>query len=238
MPMGAPGFAPAFALQAGSGQTGIWVSGEGTVSVEPDLALLNVGVETTGKTVSEANGEAASAMDAIVKVLRDRGLEDTDIQTRSFNIFPQYEYREVIESGIRTGNQILVGYRVSNSAVIKIRDLESVGDIIDDVANAGGDATRINGINFTVEDPKPLMNDLREAAVKDAMAKAQQFADLTGVGMGRLVFISEGGSSGVTVQDFGVTRAYAEAAFASSSTPVIGGELELSLNIQAVFAIQ
>ena len=104
-PVGVPTFSGYPALQS-DGQTGIWVSGQGKISLEPDLVLLNVGVDTTGKTVAEANGEAAKAMEAIVAALRSRGLEDKDIQTRSFNVFPQYEYREVTESGFRTNRKI------------------------------------------------------------------------------------------------------------------------------------
>ena len=239
--LGAPGGVPVFsgypALQT-NGQTGIWVSGQGKISLEPDLVLLNVGVDTTGKTVAEANGEAAKAMEAIVAALRSRGLEDKDIQTRSFNVFPQYEYREVTESGFRTNRQILVGYRVSNTAAIKIRDLDAVGEIIDEVATAGGDSTRINGINFTVDDTSPLMGELRTLAVADVMEKAEDYARLSGVGFGRLVFISESSRGGPIVQDFAAPRmAFAESA-ASSFTPISGGELELTLNVQAVFAIQ
>lgn len=237
-PMGYPGTTAMPVFQGSTSQSGIWVTGQGKVAVDPDLAMLSIGVESTGATVKEANSKASQAMDAIVKALKDAGVEDKDIQTASFNIYPQYEYREVLESGIRRGTQVLVGYNVNNSATIKIRDLESVGDIIDDVVTAGGDSTRINNIRFTVEDPKPMMTQLREQAVADAIAKAQHFADLTGVGLGRLVFVSEGGSTSPMVQDFGDQRmAFAEASI-SHVPSISGGELELTLNVQAVFAIQ
>jgi hypothetical protein len=226
-------------LQVGNNQSGIWVTGEAVINAAPDLAVLNVGVETTAATVAEANGKAAEAMDSIIAALKARGLDDSDIKTTSFNIWPQYEYREVLENGRSVGKQELVGFRVSNSASINVRDLDAIGEIIDEVAVAGGDATRVNGINFTVEDPKPFMNGLREAAVKDALAKAQQFAELTNVSVGRLVFISEtGGSAPVVYQNFDMARgAVAESAFAAPSTPVSSGELQFRLGVQAVFDI-
>lgn len=239
VPSGVPSFAGFPQLQTSNSQAGIWVTGEGTLTMEPDLAVLNIGVETTGKTVAEANGDAARAMDAIVSALRARGIEGTDVQTRSFNIFPMYEYGEVFENGRRTNKQTLVGYRVSNSASIKIRDLDAVGEVIDEVASAGGDATRINGISFTVEDPKPFMEQLREMAVLDAIAKADQFALLTNVVRGSLVFISESGRGGSVIQNqgFDVRMAFAEAA-PLASTSISGGELELRLSVQVVFSIQ
>ena len=109
-------------------------------------------------------------MDAIVAALNDRGIEGGDIRTQFFNIYPRYEYREVFVDGRRSGTQELVGFSVNNSANVKIRDLEAVGEIIDEVAEAGGNATRINGINFIVEDPQQFMAELREIATNDAIA--------------------------------------------------------------------
>jgi uncharacterized protein YggE len=217
---------------------GIWVTGRASVSVDPDLVLLNVGVEAIAETVAEARGQAADAMDAIVAAVKAKGLEDKDVQTLSFNIWPQYEYPEVEENGVRVRKQTLVGYTVSNTARIKIRDVDAVGTIIDEVAEAGGDYTRINGIQFSIEDPKPYMTDLREQAVEDAMAKAEHFATLTDVAVGDLLFISEVGR-GVDVRDFAQdSRVMMALESAAAATSVSGGELQLSLNVQAVFAIE
>ena len=132
----------------------------------------------------------------------------------------------------------MVGYIVNNTARIKIRDLELVGKIIDDVSTAGGDVTRINDIDFTMENPDSFMNKLREQAVKDAISKAEQFAVLTGVSVGSLVYISEMGSGAPVTKNFSESGAFAaRSAMEVSSTSIAGGELELSLSIQAVFLI-
>ena len=222
--------------QSGVSQSGIWVTGEGTIALEPDLALLNLGVEATAGTVAEARGEAASAMDAIVAALKAQGVEDRDIQTRFFNISPRYEYQGVLEEGFRRGKQVLVGYVVNNSASVKIRDLDSVGRVIDEVADAGGDVTRINGISFTVDDTKPFMVTLREQAVDDALARAQQFADLTGVTLGELLFITEATGGAPVISDF-AEEAFAVRALAAPTTQISGGELELRVSVRAVFGI-
>ena len=221
-----------------SGNTGIWVSGRGSITLEPDLAMLNLGVETTGKTVAAARAEAATAMDAMVVSLKSNGVASIDIQTQFFNISPQYQWTEIVENGIRTSKQVLVGYRVTNNAAVKIRDMENVGPIMDDVAAAGGDAARINGISFTVEDTSPLMVQLREEAVADAIAKANQFAILTGVGLGRLVFISETGGAVPQVRAFPQAEFALAAAAPAPSTSISGGELEITMSVQAVFTIQ
>ena len=220
--------------QPSGGQTGILVSGEGRVSVEPDLAIVNIGVEAQAETVAEARADAAGAMSSVVAAVKGRGLSDADIQTTSFNIWPQYQYEEIERDGRRVNRQVLVGYTVSNSAAIKVRDLGTIGPIIDEVAEAGGDFTRINGVSFTVEDTKPFMNDLREAAFEEAEAKAGQLADLAGVELGQAMFISEGVATPDVVRS---DLAFRVLAMESSATPISAGETELRLTISALFGI-
>lgn len=224
----------------GSDGSGIWVSGQGTISVAPDIATLDFGVETRAANVSEANSQASASMDAIVEALKARGVKDEDIQTSRFSIYPRYDYIEEEKDGVRSGREVLVGYRVRNNATVKLRDLESIGEVIDEVVTAGGDDVRINGINFTLEDPKPKMSELREMAVADAKAKAEHLAELSEVSVGRLIYISEG-AAGPSVrssfrQSLGLDFAYAAPA-ALAAPSISGGEVTLSLSVQAGFAI-
>ena len=217
-------------LQAGTSQAGIWVTGEGTVTLEPDLALVNIGVETEAKTVTEARRKAALAMDAVVAAVIARGLTEKDIQTTSFNIYTRYDYFE--------RSRELIGYTVSNTSLIKVRNIGDVGPIIDGVADAGGNAARIDGISFTVEDTQPFMAKLREDAVSDALSKANQFASLTGVSVGRLVYIAEVGSGTPAPQGFDSMEGMMMRAASAPVTSISGGELELSLRVQLAFSIQ
>jgi uncharacterized protein YggE len=223
--------------QVGSTQAGIWVSGQGKLSLTPDIALVRLGVETTAKTVTEARDEAATAMANIVTAIEQYRIVERDIQTTSFNIWPEYQYQEITKDGIQTNVRILIGYRVSNTAIIKVRDINKVGAIIDDVVNAGGDPTRINGIDFSVENTKLFQVQLREEAVKAALQNAQQFASLTGVALGKLMYISETGVGGPAVRDFADDRAFGLAA-AAPTTSIGGGSLGLTMTVQAVFAIE
>ncbi len=262
------------------GGTGINVTGVGEATIEPDLAVLSLGVEAFSETVAEARDTAAVAMNGIIALLRDQGVEDRDIQTQFFNIRPEYTFDQVIVEPISIGapepavshtepappameptpigapqlevprmepsppqvetkiitrsERRLVGYRVTNTLTVTVRDLDSVGAIIDGAVQAGGDAVRVNSIRFTVENGKPHEEAALTAAIQDAMAKARLFADTTGVTLGKLVFISE--SSG---PQFPVAVARLEAAPAADfgSTPVQPGELKIRVMIQAMFAI-
>lgn len=218
--------------------SGIWVTGQSSISLVPDLAILDIGVESLEETVAEARVEAAQAMDAMLAVLAKWGVEEKDIQTRSLTIRPQYDYMEVVREGVRSSEQVLTGYRVRNTASVKLRNLDDVGPIIDEVADAGGDSTRIDGIRFTVEETEPFEDQLRQEAVADAQAKAGRFAELTGVSLGDLVFITEIGGGVPIVGDFAQEARLMAMPAQAAATSVSGGELELQMAVQAVFAIR
>ncbi len=191
--------------------------------------MLSAGVEAMASSVEQARGQAAGAMDGVIATLKARGIQDRDIQTRHFNISPEYTYNELKRQ------RELVGYRVTNQVSVKIRDMDSVGIVIDEVAEAAGDLVRIQGIRFTVEDTKVLESQARIEAVQDLMSKARQFAELTGVQLGNPTFLSEGGGAVPRVQNLAV-RALAEAAPAPP-TSISGGELTVTITVQGAFSI-
>ena len=208
---------------------GIIVKGHGQVTAEPDLAIIIVGIQTRSQSVSEANRAAAQAMNKVMSTLKQYAVEDKHIQTTLFSISPEYSWNNKLD------RQELVGYVVNNNISIKIYDLEQIGPIIDDIARAGEDAIRINGLTFSIDDTQPLSTKAREIAVQDALYKAQQFATLTGVTVGTLISISEISETAPQL-DIGYMRtSMAESMF--ENTPVSTGELSVSVNIEATFSI-
>lgn len=217
-------------VYTGSQQTGIWVSGEGKISVAPDVAILRLGVEAQEKTVKEAQSEAAAAMAAVVAALKANGVADKDIQTQWYNISVVTKWVE------DTGEQIVIGYRVTNMVTAKIRDISKAGTTIDAVAEAGGDLTRIDSISFTIDDPTTYYDQAREEAMQNAQAKAEQMADLAGIELGKAFYISEYGGYIPTpypLKDYAVGGSGYE-----TSTPISGGELEVTLSVQVAYAIE
>ena len=212
--------------------SGIQVWGRGTVAIEPDIALLSLGVESKGDTVEAARSQAASSMTAILEALRARGIADQDIQASNFNISPEYSYQETFIDNIRQSERVLVGYLVTNTVNVRIGDLGMVGATVDDVAQAGGDATRIQSLRFSLEDPSDAREQAREMAVRDAIDKADQLASVAGVSRGSLLAINES-SGGVPSP-----RNFAASALADfESTPIASGELQVVIDVQAVFQI-
>jgi len=205
--------------------TGIWVTGEGKVTVVPDVAILNLGVEAQAATVAEAQRQAAEAMDAIIKELDERGVAKKDIKTQYYNIYPVRRWHE--------DKEVLIGYRVNNMVTAKIRKVEDTGIIIDAVARAGRDYIRINSISFTVDDPTTYHEEAREKAIPDAKAEAKQLADLAGVKLGKPTYISE--ARGYVPIPY-PARAEVEVTPAPP-TPISPGETEIRLTIQVVYSI-
>jgi len=207
--------------------TGIWVTGQGETTAVPDVAILSLGVEAQGDTVAEAQSQAAVAMDKVMQALQDNGIDKKDIQTQQYSIYPITQWVEDEKK------EEIIGYRVTNIVVAKIRKVDKAGAVVDAVAKAGGDYIRIRGISFTVDDPTPYYEEARTKAVKDAENKAKQFANLTGVKLGKPTYISEG-----AVYLPSVNKAYEGAALLpATETPISPGELKITTNVQIVYAI-
>ncbi len=202
-------------------EEGIWVTGEGEVMAVPDIATLRLGIEAQEATVAGAQSQAVEAMDKVMAALIDNGVAENDIQTQYFSI--RQITRWVDEE------QVVVGYRVTNMVTIRIRDIGKAGIIIDAVAEAGGDLTRIDSIGFSVDDPSAYYEQARQEAMADANAKAEQLAELAGVTLGKATYISEGIQVPPTIR-------IAEAAI-SAVTPISPGEVEVSISVQVAYAI-
>jgi len=149
-------------LNISNQQEGIWVSGQGKVTAVPDIAILQLGIEAQATSVAGAKTQADEAMDKVQKALTENGIADEDIQTQYFNIY------RVTKWDRDTDEEIVVGYRVTNMVKAKIRDIDKAGTIIDAVAEAGGDLTRIDNISFTIDDPSAYYEEAREKAMDEA----------------------------------------------------------------------
>ena len=130
----------------------------------------------------------------------------------------------------------LVGYQVTNTLNIKVRDLDNMGNIIDGATESAGNLVRINRVSFAIEDTKPLQIEAREEAIADLLTKANAMAELTGVELGKLVFLTESGVG--APQSFARVESAAAFGFgADQATSILAGELDVNVSVQGVFAI-
>ena len=204
------------------------VSGTGIVTGDPDLVVLRIGVSVERDSVKQARTEAAEAMAGVIESLKGNGLLDEDIQTQHFSIHQQYDYSK--------GRREFRGYNVTNTVSAKIRDLDTVGNVIDDAAEAGGDLVEINSIQFTIDDPTKLKMQARVAAMENAQAKAQTLATEGGVTLGKPISISESGDYYPPVP---VNLEFAFAADAAAvETPIQSGQLQITVTVNVVYEIK
>jgi uncharacterized protein YggE len=204
------------------------VTGTGRVAGPPDVVVLSIGVSVERDSVKQARTEAAEAMAGVIESLKGNGLLDPDIQTQHFSIQQRFDYIK--------GQREFRGYSVTNIVSAKIRDLDTVGDVIDNAAEAGGDLVQINSIQFSIDDTTKLRMQARVAAMQDAQAKAQTLATEGGVTLGKPISISESGDF-YAPRPIGFDLAFAEEA-AAVDTPIQSGQLRITVTVNVTYEIE
>jgi uncharacterized protein YggE len=195
----------------------VTVVGEGTASIKPDVAWLDIGVETSGQTASETAQNNQGKMDQVLASLQSLGIADQDIQTVAYNINPDYGSEQGQASGV-------TGYRVTNTIRVTVRNLDQVGQVLDQVTQAG--ANNIFGITFGTQDQAAPQAEARAKAVADARARAEDLAKLSGYQLGDLLSISEDTGGGSVPM-----------ANAINATPVEPGQIEIRGRVQVTYAL-
>ena len=215
-------------LSVSSQQQGIWVSGQGEVSAAPDIATIRLGIEAESESVSDAQAQATGAMNDVLDALKSNGIDDKDIQVQQFSINKVTKWDRIEEE------EVVTGYRVTHMVTVKIRDIDKTGNIIDDVAEAGGDFTRIDSINFSIDDPTDYYEEARKEAMEDAEAKAKQLASLAGVSLGKVTYISESSY----YSPYTARASYDMVEEAKVGTTISPGEVDISTTVQIAYSIR
>jgi len=161
----------------------IVVDGDGKVVAMPDLATINLGLQTEKTEVAAAQKENTEKMNKIIDAVKAQGVAPADIQTTNYQINPQYDYRD--------GSTKLRGYIVTQNLTLSIRDLSKLGRILEVAGSMG--ANQVGGLNFTVDKPEMLKNNARDKAIADAKEKAESLADSLGVRLGAIRSFNENG---------------------------------------------
>ena len=214
-------------LPAHAEERRIAVSGTGTALSAPDMATITLGVTNQDKQASNAMQATSNAVAQILARLDELGLEPRDVQTRDLSLSP------VWSNGRTPGNEQreITGFVASNRVFVRVRDLDSLGQIMDAVIQDG--ANDFGGLSFSIQDPKPLQAEARADAVADARAKAEQLAKAAGLTLGEVVSIDEHGGGVRPVAQMREMAMMSDA----GSVPVAGGEVSVAVNISMVFEI-
>jgi hypothetical protein len=167
-------------------------SGEGKVSAKPDIAKAYISIITEATTTKAAQDQNSTKSQKVVEYLKGKNVDDKDIKTSSYNIYPQYDYS--CQYSGRPCDEVskIKSYRVDQSIEVKIRNLDEAGNILDGVVSAG--ANQVSSFNFTIENPDALQAQAREKAIADAKDKANNLKKQLNIKLGRIVNFVEGGN--------------------------------------------
>lgn len=165
----------------------ITVYGKGEMITTPDIASFSFSVTEESSTVGAAQKKATDKMNAILEYIKTAGIEDKDVKTSGYNIYPRYEYRG--GTIYVPGKQYIAAYVVSQSVDIKVRDLSKAGELLSGIGEYG--ATNVSGLTFTMDKQDEVTREARDLAIKDARSQAEVLADALGVRLGRIVSFSE-----------------------------------------------
>ena len=203
-------------------------SGEGKVVAKPDIAKVNLSILTTAVSSKAAQDDNSKKSKAVTDYLKKQNIDDKDIKTTSYNIYPQYKYSQY------GGNPEITGYQVNQSIEIKIRNLDNVSNILDGVVAAG--ANQVNQLSFEIDNPDALKAEARAKAIADAKKKAGELQSQVGISLGKIVNFSEN-TGGYPVPIYYDAKGIGMGG-GGGGPSIPTGENEISVNVSITYQIK
>lgn len=200
----------------------VTVVGSGQVQGVPDTLTAEVGIEFTAPDVTAAMNETNDRQQAVINALAGAGVDRKDISTADVSLQPVYE----------SSGGAITGYRAANSIRVKIRPVDSASHVLAVIVGTGGDATRIRSVSYSIADDSQLVKDARARAFQDAKNRAEQYAQLSGLKLGKVISISE--ASGGSAMPPGPLRGGAM----PSNVPLEPGQQTVSFSVTAVWELR
>jgi hypothetical protein len=208
------------------------VEGTGIVKITPDIAYINIGVQSKSENVKDALNENNQLASAISTTLQDLDIAMEDIQTSSFNVYPMQDYGPMgmgDENGLPT-----TYYQVDNIILVTVRDLSNIGQILDNAVQAG--ANSINSISFDVQNKEEAINQARKDAIVDAHSQAEATALDAGAQLGDVLSINTTSYSDTAPYYDGKGGVAANAM--ASQVPVSAGQLSISVTASMMYELK
>ena len=196
------------------------LNGKGAVQAKPNIAVVSLGVVTENMDLNDALKENTLKMSKVIASLKNMGIAEKDIKTESYNIELVYDYIE--------GKQVFKGYRVRNMLSVTIRDINSVGEVINTAVDNG--ANVVNSINFTVSNPSLYYREALNLAIKDAIEKAAVIEK-------SLRIVVNKTPSKILEETYGYAPIPSNSmTFKTAGPPIMPGETEITASIKATFS--
>ena len=203
----------------------VTVVGSGEVKGTPDTLNVNASIEFTAPDVTGAMNQVSDRQLGVINALVDAGVDRNDISTSQVSLQPQFSPT--------TDSTTIVGYRASNTIDVRIRQLDAASQALALIISTGGNSTRINSVNYSIDDDSQLVRDARSRAFNDAKERAEQYAQLSGLSLGSVISISEvaGNQPPVPMQRGGAEMAMA------APVPVEPGQQTVGFSVTVVWEL-
>ncbi|WP_032123439.1 SIMPL domain-containing protein [Clostridium amazonitimonense] len=195
------------------------INGVGMLKVEPNMAIIRLGVITENISLEEAQRENTLKSISVINQLYQMGIPKNQIQTASYNIEPQYDFVE--------GKQVFRGYKVTNILSITMKDLSRIGEVIDSATSSG--ANSVSNIVFDIEDPSIYYNQALNLAIRNAVTKALEVGNKLGVNVNEIP---------CKIIEESYSKAAPQASLlqlSAATTPILPGEISVNAKIEAIF---
>ncbi|HRF08474.1 MAG TPA: SIMPL domain-containing protein [Xanthobacteraceae bacterium] len=222
-------FAHAASAQTPAAQTRVPtlnLTGEGSAEASPELAVVQIGVAVTGKVAKDALAENSRLLAAALNAAKEQGIEARDLQTSGLSLRPDIVRAE------KWPHREVIGYQVNNVVTMRVRDISKLGALLDRLVVLG--INDIRNINFSVTNPAPLIEQARTAAIKDAISKAEKYAEAANLRIVRVLTINESGVEVPAVRPMVLTRA---ASAPRPEVPIEAGEIVYRARVNVEFEI-
>lgn len=205
--------------------SGITVSATAVVAAPVDRIAIDLGIETLRPDAGEAFRATATAVERVLAILADNGVDSRSVRTRELSFGPRTTWQ--------ADREVLLGYAASQQLLATLTDLGSVEKVLSEVAAHGGAGVRINSVELTASEPEQALGQAREAAVAQALSKAQHFAALTARSLGALLWLTEGSGDGAVRPKATAMSFRAEQ---DATMPVAAGDRDISVSVTACWA--
>lgn len=222
---------PVMALSQETAKATLTVNGSGHLSFQPDTAFITIGTETANASLSEAQRVNASVMQKLAQRLQDLHLEKERIQTTSFTVTPQYKTLTKRSTDVPQTPEI-IGYTVTNAVTIEVRQLETVGHMIEEALGAG--ANRFMGLHWTLRNEQQAKLRALQQAAADAKDKATALSETLNV---KLLRIQSAHENAQIIRPMAQASVRAMTDIASNEPPIFGGELRVDATVTLVYEI-
>ena len=204
------------------------VSGQGKVFAKPDIGQVDLSVVTQADTVVKAVAENNDKINKINQAMKELGIKEDDLKTAAYNINPNYQYT--------SGKSVIIGYEISQTLQVKIRDLSKTGQILEKSAGLG--ANQVGSLVFTIDDSSKIKDEARKKAIDEAKIKAKELENSLGIKLGRIIGLNEYAVDQAGQVSYGIGGAEGKGGGGVPVPAIQPGQNEIVINVDLTYEIK